>query len=641
MKTKLVALIFSSIIIVATSTTLLVIFIPKKAPHSELFQWDYPANSTFYDHYAKITYMIPMRDKIRLATDVYLPLYINESKPVIFARTPYNKNALSSLAYYAETGIIVVLQDFRGFYASEGELSLPFISEQTDGHDTLNWITDQPWCNGKIGTWGLSALGIAQYLMAPNAPESLVCQFPIVAAPNVYSTAFTGGQLRNELIIPWTEANGFPETTFDLLQTNEKYGGIWKEGNIENNYSDINAASIHMGGWYDIFSQNTIDAFTGYQTEGGTGAAGNAKLIMGPWVHAGMFGVRTGDIFFPHQDPGIVIKATNAVFEKWLLDNSSIWDMLPPVMFYLMSSLEYNPGHLANNWYQASSWPIWSIPFDLYMYSNLSLIPPPYIPAASLPTSSESTTDSLWYLYDPNDPVQTIGGGNLATPAGIYDQQPLDARDDILRFTTSTITQPEAVVGQIEVTLYVSSNCTDTDFTVKLIDVYPDNRSMIISDTIIRSRNRNSLSDWDFLTPGSIYEINLKLDSTAYLFNEGHKLRIDISSSNYPRFESNPNTGDPLWANSTTYVANNTIYTNGSKITLPMTNYNSLVPFSFDFASPLSLYFEEITIDNEKSVVVFSWYNQSPLEVLILLRKTNQVYRFLSLKFLLLQYFHL
>lgn len=128
----------------------------------------------------------------------------------------------------------------------------------------------------------------------------------------------------------------------------------------------------------------------------------------------------------------------------------------------------------------------------------------------------------------------------------------------------------------------------------------------------------------------------MKLDSTAYLLNEGHKLRIDASSSNYLRFEPNPNTGDPLWGNSTTYVANNTIYTNGSKVTLPMTNYNSLVPFSFDFASPLSLYLEEITIDNEKSVTVFSWYNQSPIEVLILQRKTNQVCRFLSLKFILL-----
>ena len=144
------------------------------------------------------------------------------------------------------------------------------------------------------------------------------------------------------------------------------------------------------------------------------------------------------------------------------------------------------------------------------------------------------------------------------------------------------------------------------------------------------------MSDWDFLTPGSIYEINLKLDSTAYLFNEGHKLRIDISSSNYPRYETNPNTGDPLWANSTTYVANNTIYTNSSKVTLPLTNYNSLIPFSFDFTTPLSLYFEEITIDNEKSVIAFSWFNQSPIEVLILLRKTSQVCRFLSLKFLLL-----
>ena len=252
MKTKLFALIISSVILVAASTTLLVIFIPKKAPHYEQFDWDYPTNTTFDLHYAKVPYMVPMRDGIGLATDVYLPLYINESKPVIFVRTPYNKDVMSSLAGYAEEGMIVVLQDFRGFFGSEGELTLPFLSEQNDGHDSLKWITEQLWCNGKIGTWGLSALGIAQYLMAPNAPDSLVCQFPTVATPNVYNAVFRGGQLRNELIIPWSQANGFPESTFDLMQTYEKYGEFWEQGNIGHNYSDIHAASIHVGGM--IFS---------------------------------------------------------------------------------------------------------------------------------------------------------------------------------------------------------------------------------------------------------------------------------------------------------------------------------------------------------------------------------------------------
>jgi len=606
-KTKLFALIISSVILVAASTTLLVIFIPKKAPHYEQFDWDYPTNTTFDLHYAKVPYMVPMRDGIGLATDVYLPLYINESKPVIFVRTPYNKDAMSSLAGYAEKGMIVVLQDFRGFFGSEGELTLPFLSEQNDGHDSLKWITEQLWCNGKIGTWGLSALGIAQYLMAPNAPDSLVCQFPTVATPNVYNAVFRGGQLRNELIIPWSQANGFPESTFDLMQTYEKYGEFWEQGNIGHNYSDIHAASIHMGGWYDIFTQDTIDAFVGYQTQGGLGTAGNAKLIMGPWVHAGMFGAPTGNFTFPYQNPGIVFKATDAVFEKWLLDNSTIWDMLPPVMYYLMSSLEYNPGLLGNGWYQSSAWPTTSTPSDLYLYSNLSLLPSVYSPVTSFPSISNSLTESITYHYDPNDPVLTIGGGNLVLQAGIYDQQPFDYRDDILRFSTPLLTQPLTIAGQIETSLFISSNCTDTDFTVKLIDVYPDNRSMIITDTIIRARNRNSVTDWEFLTPGSIYEINLKLDSTAYLFNEGHKLRIDISSSNYPRFEPNPNTGDPLWANSTTYIANNTVFTNSSKITLPTVDYSSLTPFSFDFTNPLTFEFKEYSQEEKGTISFIEW----------------------------------
>ncbi len=607
MKTKLITLIIVSIIIVAASTTLLVIFVPKNTPPNELFDWDYPTNTTYYTHYAKVSYLVPMRDDIGLATDVYLPLYINESKPVIFVRTPYNKDALTALAGYAEEGMIVVLQDFRGFFGSEGELTLPFFSEQNDGQDSLWWITDQPWCNGKIGTWGLSALGIAQYLMAPKAPDSLVCQFPTVATPNVYEAVFRGGQLRSELIIPWSLANGFPESTFDMMQTYEKYSEFWAQGDIRNNFSDIHAASIHLGGWYDIFAQGSIDGFNGYQTQGGLGAAGNAKLIMGPWVHGGMFGAPTGVISFPYQNPGIIIQATDAIFDKWLLGNSSSWDMLPPVMYYLMSSLEHNPGLLGNNWYQASSWPIASVPDDLYLYSNLSLLPSVYSPIASTPSISNSLTESITFHYDPNNPVLTIGGGNLAIDAGIYDQQPLDYRDDILRFSTPVLAQPLTIAGQVEVSLFISSNCTDTDFTVKLIDVYPDNRSMIITDTIIRARNRNSLTDWEFLTPDSIYEINLELDSTAYLFNEGHKLRIDVSSSNYPRFEPNPNTGDPLWANTTTYVANNTVFTNSSKITLPIVDYNSLTPFSFNLANPLSLKFRDYVLEEQKMVPFIEW----------------------------------
>ncbi len=238
-----------------------------------------------------------------------------------------------------------------------------------------------------------------------------------------------------------------------------------------------------------------------------------------------------------------------------------------------MSSLPFNPDQLGNNWYQSDVWPLNSSPYELYLHSNYSL----------LEESSILAEDSLSYLYDPNNPVDTIGGGNLAIQAGIYDQASLEIRDDVLSFTTDVLTEPLTVVGQMEVTLYVSSNCTDTDFTVKITDVFPDNRSELVTDTIIRARNRNSVSDWDFLTPGETYEITIPLDSTAYLFNVGHKFRVDISSSNYPRFESNPNTGDALWQNTTTNIANNSIFvdaTHMSKITLPTVDYLSLVPIN-------------------------------------------------------------
>ncbi|MHA1199757.1 MAG: CocE/NonD family hydrolase [Candidatus Heimdallarchaeaceae archaeon] len=579
MKTKTLAIMISSAIVIASVCTVLIVFIPNQFPQPTGIDWKFPQNSTIYSDYIKVPYSVKMLDNIGLATDVYLPSNLDNALPVIFIRTPYAKDTLSLMASYTQTGYAVVIQDFRGFYDSEGEKSLPFITEQVDGQISLIWITEQPWCDGNIGTWGPSALGIAQYLMAPKAPDSLKCQLPIVGTPNVYYAGFRGGELRSELFIPWMEGNQFPQESFDMLQENEKYNSIWNALNIENNYSDIHVASLHIGGWYDIFTQNTIDAYYGYQHSGGIGAQGNAKLIMGPWVHGGMFGAPTGEFTFPNQDLSMMFKANDALFEKWLKNNSTMWDSFPNVTYYLTSSLPYNPSQLGNNWYQSDDWPVASTPFDFYLHSNYSLLDNPSI----------AVEDSLSYLYDPNVPVETIGGGNLALPAGIYDQASLELRDDVLSFSTEVLTEPLTIVGQMEATIYVSSNCTDTDFTVKITDVFPDNSSMLVTDTIVRARNRNSITNWEFLTPGEIYEISIPLDSTAYLFNEGHRFRVDISSSNYQRFETNPNTGDALWSNTTTYTANNSIFldaTHMSKITLPTVDYLSLTPFDIEELTP-------------------------------------------------------
>ena len=578
---KKIAIIISVSLIVATTVTLLSVYIPQLRNRTTGFNWVFPSNSTSHTDYMEVPYEVPMRDGITLSATVFLPSDINESLPVILVRTPYGKGMLSMLAGYTYEDYIVVLQDFRGFFGSQGEKGLPFITEQNDGQDTLNWISDQPWCNGKIGTWGPSALGIAQYLLAPNAPSTLKCQLPIVATADIYESIFRGGELRNELIIPWITDNDYPEESLDLIQENEKLNGIWEVGRLVDNYSDIHVPALHMGGWYDIFTQNTIDAFLGYQNEGGEGANGNSKLIMGPWIHGGIFGEATGSIIFPNQNIGILTKANNALFGKWLKENSTLWDMLPTVSFYVMSSIDYNPLHLANQWYQSSHWPLVVSPTEFYFFQNGSL----------LTSQNTEVSGALHYQYDPNDPVITLGGGNLALDAGIYDQSSLESRADVLVFSTPILTEPLTVAGQISVKLYISSNCTDTDFTVKITDVYPDNRSMLITDTIIRARNRDSLSDWNFLTPGEVYELNIPLDSTAYLFNKDHRLRVDISSSNYPRFETNPNTGDGLWANETVYVANNTLFMNSvnkAKITLPSVDITSLTPFSFYDLTALS-----------------------------------------------------
>ncbi|MCG3227788.1 MAG: CocE/NonD family hydrolase [Candidatus Heimdallarchaeota archaeon] len=616
MNRKILVSIISAVIISAIAIPLMVVYIPDRPPIISGFEWQFPSNSTVREGYVIVPYLVSMRDNVKISTDIYVPIAIDEPLPVIFIRTPYGKSQLALMAIgYALKNYIVVLQDFRGFYESEGALNLPFISEQLDGQDSLEWITEQEWCNGRIGTWGPSALGIAQYLMAPNAPSSLKCQLPMVATPDIYEAMFRGGELRHELILPWLEGNGFPDESLETLQEYEKLNDIWDQGRIVDNYSQIQAASLHLGGWYDILTQETINAFLGYQYSGGVNASGNAKLVMGPWVHGGMLGEPSGNITYQKQNPGITLNVADALFEKWLRHNSTLWDLYPTVAFYLMSSYEYNSDILANDWYQSDLWPLSTTNLDLYMHSNESI----------LHGISAYSQDLLSYEYDPNDPVETIYGGNLALPAGTWDQQSLESRDDVLVFTTPTLTEPLTIVGQITTTLYIESNCTDTDFTVKLTDVYPDGRSMLITDTIIRARNRFGYEDWNFLDEGIVYELSIPLDSTAYLFNEGHRLRIDISSSNFPRFETNPNTGDVLWGNDTTFIANNSIHVSStypSKISIPTVEYNSLTPFSFDLNPTLKTSKQSFRENQYPAPLTIGWI-KSILIVQMLLKRMN------------------
>ncbi len=495
-------------------------------------------------------HMITMRDGIKLATDVYLPSKNPDPHGAILMRTPYNKNTGYALGVaWARTGWPVIIQDMRGRFASEGE-DVVFQNCHTDGPDTLAWIADQPWSNGKVATWGPSAAGMTQYYMAGANPPELTCQFIQVATPNLHKHGiYQGGQFRYQLVYKWLEKQGSLNVLPELY-ANENYSlEVWTNVSLEDNWQDINVPAVHMGGWYDCFCQGTIDGFMGYQYQGGPGAAGKSKLIMGPWTHGGAGTQQQGELVYPANS---VNNFSNALFwdmvDEFTMNQPGSYDDWPSVYYYVMGDVDDTnaPG---NQWRAEENWPPVHTDTSWYLHEN-----------GVLSTTFPSNYESLSFSYDPTNPVPTLGGQNLQQPPGPYDQTSIENRSDVLVFTSDVLTEPYEATGQIKARLFVSSDCPDTDFTVKLTDVYPDGRSMLITDGILRMRNRNGADHWEFMESGEIYEVEVDLWSTSYIWNTGHKIRIAISSSNYPRFLNNPNTDEPMAQNSTYNIAQNTIY---------------------------------------------------------------------------------
>ena len=509
----------------------------------------------------KSTYMIPMRDGVSLATDVFVPKGGNPHGSILI-RTPYNKNLLTLIGNnWAQQGWPTIIQDMRGRFASEGNDTV-FRDAHTDGPDTAKWIVNQSWSNGKVATFGGSALGNCQYYMAGANPPELACQFIQVATPNLHKHGiFPGGQFRYNLVYNWLKNQGSLYVLPELLD-NENYTlDVWTNVSLEDNWQDIHVPAIHIGGWYDCFAQGTVDGFMGYQYDGGAGAKDKSKLIMGPWTHGGAKSTQQGQLIYPENckdtfSAGLFWEMVN----EYTMNQSGTYDEWPAAYYYVMGDTNDSsaPG---NEWRSSDIWPPTSNETAWYFHEN-----------SSLSTKMPASYDALTYVYDPDSPVPTIGGQNLNLPAGPYDQVSIEGRDDVLLFTSEVLTEPYEATGPIKARLFVSSDCPDTDFTVKLTDVYPDGRSMLICDGILRMRNRNGVDHWEFMEPGEIYEIEVDLWSTSYIWNIGHRIRVAISSSNYPRYLNNPNTDDPIAHNTTYAVANNTLYIDSdhpSSIILP------------------------------------------------------------------------
>lgn len=513
--------------------------------------------SFFFNNLQPTTYMIEMRDGVRLATDVYLPSNSDAPFPVVLFRTPYGKSeTLDNVGFFLEHDIAVIGQDHRGCYESEGNYTC-FASDGADAFDTIEWLKEQEWFNGRYATFGGSARGITQYRQVTHL-EDIACQAISIATPDLYCQAmFQGGVPRKMLGESWLGHIGH-EDYYDIIIENPLSSSQFAIDHriAESDFNNVNWPSIHKGGWYDVFSQGIVDGFTGYQYSGGVGGAENAHLIMGPWTH-NLNNNPEGDLLYPvnaQHDPNYG-RIFNAMFAEGLLNNIEYGNHqnMPAVTYYVMGDVEAT----SNQWNQWAISDVWPIPYtnqSFYLQADNSL--------TNTPAIAQANTS---YNFDPFNPVPTLGGANLIeNNRGPFDQNEIEeTRTDVIQFE-KTISEPLLVTGRIWTKLYVTSNCTDTDFTAKLMDVYPDGKSILICDGIIRMRFRNGQQEEELLdgTESTIYECNIDLWSTSYIFNTGHKIRLSISSSNHPRFDVNPNTGEEIQKvneETNTKIAKNTI----------------------------------------------------------------------------------
>jgi hypothetical protein len=493
-----------------------------------------------------ITQMVEMRDGTRLATDVHLSGQL-EAHGAVLLRTPYDKDGMRSTGMeWSSSGWPTVIQDMRGRYGSEGRDTV-FFNANTDGPDTLSWMASQSWSNGRIATFGGSALGINQYFMAGADPEALACQYIQVATPDLHSQAvFQGGQLREALVEKWLAGQGSTYIIPSLVEHENYSSEYWSNVTLRDKWSNVHVPAIHIGGWYDCFAQGTIDGFMGYQYQGGEGARGKSKLIMGPWTHGQ--GREQGELVYPQNEKDdFSFGMFHQMALQYTMDQKTVFDDLPAVTYYVMGDV-IDPHAPGNEWRQSDDWPVDSSTRRWYLNSDNTL------------STSVKGEGSLTYGYDPSEPIPTLGGQNLNIRRGPYDQISLEDREDVLVFTSDVLDEPYEATGRLKACLHVSSDRMDTDFTVKLTDVYPDGRSMLISDGILRMRNRNGMDHWEFMETDTVYEVMVDLWSTSYIWNEGHRIRVDVSSSNSPRFLPNPNTGDPIYGNDSYLVANNTLH---------------------------------------------------------------------------------
>jgi predicted acyl esterase len=513
----------------------------------------------------KKTYWIEMRDGVKLATDVYIaPGSFGAPRSVILIRTPYGKNGMDLYrTFYSTQNYHLVIQDFRGTHESGGGQDfIIFTKAYKDGVDTLDWILAQSWCNGRIASAGASALCLNQYYYAGMAPDGLVAQQLWFGTPEMFDHAIYQGSYHKSSVETWIQSTmpgSYQYILDNILSYFPKTEAVFNSTSLLSpigpHYSNITVPGIHVGGWYDHFLQGTIDGYIGYDDLSKPTAKGHQKMVIGPWTHVNLWSTKQGELTYPKNSIGfdLVFSWEQEIFDEALLGVPANWNQ-ERVAYYLMGDNDTHSDDW-NYWRYAYDWPLDHIDDKWYFTSTGSII------NSTLPSINKNFT----YLYDPRDPVPNLGGQNQPFDLiGPMDQRPVEDRTDVLIFETPVLNETVEIVGRILGNLFVTSNCTDTDFTVKLTDVYPDGRSMLITDGSLTMRSRDGYYTNVFMSGNQfdVYNITVDCWSTAYTFAPDHKIRVVISSSNYPRFAANPNTGAPLALNYLNYnIANNTLLT--------------------------------------------------------------------------------
>ncbi len=519
-----------------------------------------------------------MRDGVVLIADIYRPL-ADGKFPVLLQRTPYDRKWNSGdHVTVAAHGYVVVVQDTRGRYQSQGTF-YPFRFESQDGYDTVEWAAALPCSNGKVGMFGGSYVGATQMLASIAKPPHLISIYPYVTASEYYEGwTYQSGALMQWFASSWasglsadtvrkqveetTDAKGWvSQLPVDAYRMSALPGGgvtpyfrdwvthehddeYWKPWKIRDHYSEMTVKALHSGGWYDLFLKGTIENYIGMRRS--SPAAAGQRLLIGPWGHTFTTPEgKIGDWVFGKQ----AVQDSNQVLLAWadysLKDVQNEYAAGAPVRIFVMGE---------NVWRDEKEFPLARTAYTSY-----------YLHRGELSTAAPSAGEAAeGYEYDPANPVPTLGGrlccGNNQLPPGPADQRPNEGRPDVLVFSTPPLEKDIEVTGFIHVKLYAESSAVDTDFTAMLTDVEPTGYSRLITDGIVRARYRNSTVKAEPIEPGKIYEYDIDLWATSNVFKAGHRIRLAISSSNFPRFSRNLNTGEQTLAATRMTKAQQKIY---------------------------------------------------------------------------------